>query len=323
MLVGVTVLVGLLVGVLVGVFVGVTVFVGVFVGVTVLVGVLVGVFVGVTEFVGVLVGVLVGVTVDAGVLVGVNVGVTVFVGVFVGVLVGVLVGVTVASGVLVGVLILWMRGPREAGELGGSSAEDLGFRTNRAFYSVLLLYGLPMLIAYVYSVYRAPVFQDSVLLFSFPFGLLSAFWWVDSVGLHVRWKARLLLLTLGLNVYTLLVDRNHTTLFGNQSYDGAVRTFQRWGLEKTVGKLGSMRGEAAMWVYGFEPFFMEFHSQALGWDLVGLQRRGLQVQYLREETDDYGLFRDRLKALKCDDFYYVNMVGMDPMLRVWIQERIS
>ena len=64
---------------------------------------------------------------------------------------------------------------------------------------------------------------------------------------------------------------------------------------------------------------MEFHAKALGWDLVGLQRRGLQVQYLREETDDYGSFRDRLKALKGDDFYYVNMVGMDPMLRVWIQ----
>ena len=46
----------------------------------------------------------------------------------------------------------------------------------------------------------------------------------------------------------------------------------------------------------------------------------LQVQYLRKETDDYGLFRDRLKALKGDDFYYVNMVGMDPMLRVWIQD---
>ena len=74
------------------------------------------------------------------------------------------------------------------------------------------------------------------VLFSFPFGLLSAFWWVDSVRLHVQWKVGLLLLTLGLNVYTLLVDRNHATLFGNQSYDGAVRTFQRWGLEKTVGK---------------------------------------------------------------------------------------
>jgi hypothetical protein len=216
-----------------------------------------------------------------------------------------------------GVLILWMRGPREAGE---SGVGVLGFRANRAFYSVLLLYGLPVLIAYLYSVYRAPVFQDSVLLFSFPFGLLSAFWWVDSVRLPLRWKSGLVLLTLGLNVYTLLVDRNHATLFGNQSYDGAVRTFQRWGLEKTGGKLGSMRGEAAMWVYGFEPFFMEFHAKTLGWDLVGLERRGLQVQYLREETDDYGLFRDRLKALKGDDFYYVNMVGMDPMLRVWIQD---
>ena len=189
----------------------------------------------------------------------------------------------------------------------------------RALITVSLLYLLPLLIAYFYSVYRAPVFQDSVLLFSFPFGLLLAFWWVDSVRFSLRWKVSMLLITLGLNVYTFGVDRQHNQLFCNQSYDGAVRTFQRWGLEKTGGKLGSMRGEAAVWVYGFEPFFMEFHAKALGWDLVGLQREGLQLQYLREETDDYGMFRDRLKALKGDDFYYVNLVGMDPMLRVWIQ----
>jgi len=34
---------------------------------------------------------------------------------------------------------------------------------------------------------------------------------------------------------------------------------------------------------------------------------------------DYASFRKKLAAVKGDDFYYLNMVGMDPVLRVWIQ----
>ncbi|MFM6952498.1 MAG: hypothetical protein ACKOXR_05090 [Bacteroidota bacterium] len=220
------------------------------------------------------------------------------------------------------ILVLRMRGPREAGETDAA----LGFVPFdvRGFVTVLLLYLMPLLIAFFYSVYRAPVFQDSVLLFSFPFGLLLVFWWLDSVRFPYRMKVAILVVTLGLNVYTLAVDRRHFALFGNQSYDGAVRTFQRWGLGDglvTAGGNGGKIGDSAsMWVYGFEPFFMEFHADALGWNLKGLKSRGMDVRYLREETDDYGLFRDRLQLLRGDDFYYVNMVGMDPMLRVWIQE---
>jgi hypothetical protein len=193
----------------------------------------------------------------------------------------------------------------------------------RALITVSLLYLLPLLIAYFYSVYRAPVFQDSVLLFSFPFGLLSVFWWVDSLRFSLRWKVSMLLITLGLNVYTFGVDRRHNQLFCNQSYDGAVRTLLRWeGDDANMARgksVGTPQKHATYWVYGFEPFFMEFHAKALGWDLVGLHRKGLQVRYLREETDVYAAFRDRLRHVKGDDFYYLNMVGMDPMLRVWIQ----
>ena len=43
------------------------------------------------------------------------------------------------------------------------------------------------------------------------------------------------------------------------------------------------------------------------------------LQYFRDEKVDYASFRKKLAAVKGDDFYYLNMVGMDPMLRVWIQ----
>jgi hypothetical protein len=221
---------------------------------------------------------------------------------------------------------VWMRTQRFGGT-GEAVATNIGrFVPRKKWVTVLLLYLLPMAIAFAYSIYRAPVFQDSVLLFSFPFGLLAVSWWMDQEWLGIRWKAFLLALTLLVNTYVLIVDRRHVAQFGNQSYDGAVRTFQQWGLNdfhkedfnQDQGVLE--RDSSEMWVYGFEPFFMEFHATALGWDIGSWQKQGGRVRYFREETDDYAIFRRRLGDVRGDNFYYVNMVGMDPMLRVWIQE---
>lgn len=221
---------------------------------------------------------------------------------------------------------VWMRTQRLGGT-GEVVATNIGrFVPRKEWATVLLLYLLPMAIAFAYSIYRAPVFQDSVLLFSFPFGLLAVSWWMDQEWLGIRWKALLLALTLLVNTYVLIVDRRHVAQFGNQSYDGAVRTFQQWGLndfhkEDFIQDQGVLeRDSSEMWVYGFEPFFMEFHATALGWDIGSWQKQGGRVRYFREETDDYALFRRRLGDVRGDNYYYVNMVGMDPMLRVWIQE---
>jgi hypothetical protein len=178
---------------------------------------------------------------------------------------------------------------------------------------IWLLYLAPLLIAYFYSVYRAPVFQDSVLLFSFGFGILGFALWVDRRALSLRLKAGLVVLTLLVNLYVLLEDRNHRELFNNQSYDAAVKTLNRWKVVDDVS-----RGDA-MWVYGFESFFMQYHAQELGLALGKWQKNGGDLQYFRDETVDYASFRKKLVAVKGDDFYYLNMVGMDPMLRVWIQ----
>jgi hypothetical protein len=178
---------------------------------------------------------------------------------------------------------------------------------------IWILYLAPMLIAYFYSVFRAPVFQDSVLLFSFGFGLLGFALWVDRRVLSLQLKSILVILTLFVNLYVLLEDRNHRQLFNNQSYDAAVKTLKRWKVLDDVS-----RGDA-MWIYGFESFFMEYHAHELGWDRLRWQKNGGELQYFRDESLDYASFRKKLAWVKGDDFYYVNMVGMDPMLRVWIQ----
>jgi hypothetical protein len=227
-------------------------------------------------------------------------------------------------GVLLGELIQkrkikWLGFDQIQAGLKGSSfvadGSDLSEKhQKRAINRVIwLLYLAPLVIAYLYSVYRAPVFQDSVLLFSFGFGILGFALWVDRRVLSLRLKAGLVVLTLLVNLYVLLVDRNHRELFNNQSYDAAVKTLKRWKVVDDVS-----RGDA-MWVYGFESFFMKYHAQELGLALGKWQKNGGDLQYFRDETVDYASFRKKLTAVKGDDFYYLNMVGMDPMLRVWIQ----
>ena len=176
------------------------------------------------------------------------------------------------------------------------------------------LYLAPLIVAYFYSIYRAPVFQDSVLLFSWGFGLLVFALWVSRRVLSLKLKVGLILLTLSVNLYVLLVDRQHRELFNHQSYDGAVRTLKTWRVTEEI-----TAGDA-IWVYGFEPFFMEYHAKELGWSLTKWKNRGGDLQYFRDESLDYDVFRKRVKAVSGDDFYYLNMVGMDPMLRVWIQQ---
>ena len=227
-------------------------------------------------------------------------------------------------GVLLGELIQkrkikWLGFDQTWAGLKGSSSvadgSDLSEKhQKRAINRVIwLLYLAPLVIAYFYSIYRAPVFQDSVLLFSFAFGILGFALWVDRRALSLRLTAGLVVLTLLVNLYVLLVDRNHRELFNNQSYDAAVKTLKRWKVVDDVS-----RGDA-MWVYGFESFFMEYHAKELGLALGNWQKNGGDLQYFRDKMVDYASFRKKLAAVKGDDFYYLNMVGMDPMLRVWIQ----
>lgn len=197
--------------------------------------------------------------------------------------------------------------------IGEEAGEGASHRMNKQVFVVWGLYLLPLLIAFVYSVYRAPVFQDSVLLFSFGFGLLGFAMWVDRKVLSIKLKSGLVILTLVVNLYVLFVDRNHRELFNNQSYDAAVKSLKRWAV------LDEVSDGDAMWVYGFESFFMEYHAQELGWDVNAWRKKGGKLRYYREETSDYQVFRKKLGGVEGDDLYFLNMVGMDPMLRVWIQ----
>jgi hypothetical protein len=206
-----------------------------------------------------------------------------------------------------------VRGVADEHDIPNGEEAGVSHRKNKQVLVVWGLYLAPLLIAFVYSVYRAPVFQDSVLLFSFGFGVLGFAMWVDRKVLSIKLKAVLVILTLVVNLYVLYADRHHREMFNNQSYDAAMKSLKRWAVLDEVG-VGD-----AMWVYGFESFFMEYHAEELGWDVNAWRKKGGELRYYREETADYHAFRKKLDGVEGDDFYFLNMVGMDPMLRVWIQ----
>jgi len=101
----------------------------------------------------------------------------------------------------------------------------------------LIAWGLlPMIIGVAYSVWRTPVIQYSMLIFSFPYILIALF-----SGLRgLRPKAALVLCVAlaVVSTYTLVHDRQHYTIFRSCKYDTMVRTgadaINEFGLARTL-----------------------------------------------------------------------------------------
>lgn len=77
----------------------------------------------------------------------------------------------------------------------------------------LLFFLLPALIAYFYSVYKNPVFQYSILLFSFPCLLMLMFSWFDTSVLNKKNYAFMTLILLLVGYNTIIAEKFYSTQF--------------------------------------------------------------------------------------------------------------
>lgn len=90
---------------------------------------------------------------------------------------------------------------------------------------VLVVWGLtPLLIGLAYSVWRAPVIQYSVVLFSFPYLLLALLMGLKELDRRVTMALCAVLSILA--VHTLITDRHHYDLFYRSKYEAMVRDGQ-------------------------------------------------------------------------------------------------
>lgn len=85
-------------------------------------------------------------------------------------------------------------------------------------YTVVCLvwFLIPFLIGYLYSVYRAPVLQYSVLIFSFPFFIPLLFGGIKN--LRMRFNFLLVSLIIIVNVFVLIKERKHYDIFYKSCY---------------------------------------------------------------------------------------------------------
>lgn len=107
----------------------------------------------------------------------------------------------------------------------------------RAYFSTktlvsLLWFVLPFTIGFLYSVYRAPLLQYSVLIFSFPFLFPVLFGGLNSFSNKINFV--LVILILVVNSWVLIFQRQHYTLFYESIYKEIVSQAKKQNFTKTV-----------------------------------------------------------------------------------------
>lgn len=114
----------------------------------------------------------------------------------------------------------------------------LFFKRPGKFHLLALFFaGTPLLVGYFYSVYRNPVLQNSVLLFSFPFLLMFIFSWLPNLNTKRLGQFLIFGLTAGLFIYIILYKPFQLTdHFGRlkEIAQTAIKTEQQYGKENVA-----------------------------------------------------------------------------------------
>lgn len=111
----------------------------------------------------------------------------------------------------------------------GSAALRIRHRaTTGPVWAITLVWGLlPLVIGYAYSLWRAPVLQYSVVLFSFPYLLLGAL--AGLRHLHANRTIPLVLALAAVSVVTLVSIRKHYQVFYRSPYEAAIKGIMATG----------------------------------------------------------------------------------------------
>lgn len=117
----------------------------------------------------------------------------------------------------------------------------------------LVCYLIPILTAYIYSIFRAPIFQDSIFVFSFFF----LFLFLGDVLLPAKTNLK----TVGI-ILAIIISTNLGTLIFKRQYFQQYFHHGYAQLAKDVIKLQTI-SEAPIHIFGFEPFFYEYSRNQL------------------------------------------------------------
>ncbi len=145
--------------------------------------------------------------------------------------------------------------------------------------TALWLFLFPLLFGYFYSIYQSPILRESHLLFSFPYLLLFllSFW-----GSEIKTvpKMILVIIALSINIYTLVINRQHYTTMNSHPYKPFV--------VHTKSLLEQIDRENIHIVLGENPLYLEYYKTALEANFEHIEsfRPALSIQNFRQIIAD-------------------------------------
>jgi hypothetical protein len=190
--------------------------------------------------------------------------------------------------------------------LGGTVMVYKGnFKTGKFHLLSLLLFLLPFVIAYFYSIYKNPVLQFSVILFSFPYLLLFLFSFIPRDSLGVTFRVILL---------TVLIGGTYSTIVAEQYYHKQHFTEFR-GIAKRVAELDLKYGtdQIAKAINIHDPYYINYYLEQQQ------HKTGFGV-YRINSPEEIAEFSDFIDQSKTGYFIYAfsNMYD-DPKLEMMVR----
>ncbi|HET6245299.1 MAG: glycosyltransferase family 39 protein [Bacteroidetes bacterium] len=115
------------------------------------------------------------------------------------------------------------------------------FFRNKYWIIAVLWFLTPLTIGFLYSYYVNPVIQYSGLLFSFPFFFLVIFGNIKNYNFPIKFIT--LITIVGINIFTLVVNRNHYQVFYNSFFKDALvqndKNYREFGNQEYTGIIES------------------------------------------------------------------------------------
>jgi len=112
------------------------------------------------------------------------------------------------------------------------------------------LFITPLLFGFYYSIYKKPILQYSVLIFSFPFFLLFVLSFIPNLN-KLKSLAIVVIIVL-MNITTLIFKREYYSFFYNQGYDAIAKN--------QIALIDSLKEPITLLIDGYEPFFLNYYA---------------------------------------------------------------
>ncbi|MFZ4398579.1 MAG: glycosyltransferase family 39 protein [Bacteroidales bacterium] len=175
-------------------------------------------------------------------------------------------------------------------------------KANLFRFIAFLWFASTYLTGFYYSRQVAPVLQYSVLIFAFPFLIISLFSFYDDVNKYI--KTILILTILVITSYSLVCERKYYSIFYHQGYKECISQIIKINKEISV--------PPSILFNGFEPFFVNYYEKYFNEEIDCVN--------FNVDTMNTFKFRELLKKQNKNSLIWADVIPTSPHFQDIIQE---